>query len=67
MAYVQETIGNYRSNCHVHLTNEVGYITLMPQLPWFIVDNHTLALGLRPRVSWWLSTINHGNRGITIT
>ena len=49
------------------LTNEVGYIALIPRLPWFIVDNHSLALALRPRISWWLSTINHGNRGITIT
>ena len=39
---------------------------VIPRLPWFIVDNHALALGLRPWVSGWLSMINHGNCGISV-
>jgi len=43
-----------------------NYVIVIPRLPCFIVDNHPETRGHSPRARAWLSTINHGNRGISV-
>ena len=61
-----------RESCELlkqHRLDKPVYVIVIPRLPWYIVDNHPETRGLRPWVSGWLyiSTINYGNRGISVT